>query len=179
MINLISPLRKEEIRFSKYNQKAIRYVQLLVLVVVVLGSIFGAALVYIDMKTKAVKAAVATDNATIAAAAPFMRNARDTSDRLLAVKAIGASQTRFSGLLEDLAKVLPQGVSIDSVTLTGDDTKPVRIAVTGASYNSLLALRNALAASARVSAVDLESISQDTGGYHGGVVIGFKKGQAK
>lgn len=179
MINLIPPTRKEEIRFARLNRTMLSYLRLVVMVVAVLGGILVACIFYVDQMNAHANADTAARKQEIAAQAVFQAKAKDISERLLAIKTIQASQTRFSVLLGDLAKVLPQGVSIDTITLTGDDTKPVRITVTGNSYNSILSFRDAVAGSPRISGVDLETISQDTAGYHAGVVLGFKKGQAK
>ena len=179
MINLIPPTVKEETRFAKLNRTMVGYLRLVVLLLAVLGGIFGATIFYLDQMTTHAAADAAARKKDIAAAAPFRAQAKDASDRLLAIKGIQASQTRFSVLLGDLAKVLPLGVSIDTITLTGDDSKPVRITITGNSYNAMLAFRDAAAASPRISGVDLETISQDTAGFHAGVVLGFNKGQAK
>lgn len=179
MINLISPVRKDELRFAKLNRVVLRYLRLIIVLLIVIGGILGGTLYYIGTLKTHVAADVATKKLEIAKNTPFMKQAQDVSDRLIAIKSIQASQTRFSLLLDDLAKVLPQGVAIDTITLTGDDSKPVRIAVTGNSYNSILAFRDAVVKSARISGVDLETIAQDTSGYHGGVVIGFNKGLAR
>jgi len=179
MINLLPSTRKEEIRFAKLNRIVLRYLRLVIILIVIIGGILGATLYYVGFMNARVAADVAAKKQEIAAGSPFMKQAKDASDRLIAIKTIQASQTRFSLLLDDLAKVLPQGVAIDTITLTGDDSKPVRVAVSGNTYNSMLAFRDAVAKSARISGVDLESISQDTGGFHAGVVIGFNKGQAR
>lgn len=179
MINLLPTTRKEDIRYAKLNRIVLRYLRLVILLGLVIGGILGATVFYVGVMKAQAATDVTNKQQEITANAPFMKQAKDASDRLLAIKGIQVSQTRFSLLLDDLAKVLPQGVAIDTITLTGDDTKPVRIAVNGNTYNSVLAFRDAVANSSRISGVDLESISQDPGGFHAGVVIGFKKGQAR
>ena len=179
MINLLPSDRKEEIRFAKLNRIVLRYLRLVMLLIVIIGGILGGTLYYLGFLNDHAAADIAAKKLEISAGATFMKQAKDVSDRLLAIKTIQVSQTRFSLLLDDLAKVLPQGVAIDTITLTGDDTKPVRVAVSGNTYNSMLVFRDAVAKSPRISGVDLESISQDTGGFHAGVVIGFNKGQAR
>ncbi len=179
MINLLPNTRKEDIRYAKLNRIVLSYLRLVILLGIVIGGILGATVFYVGAMKAQAAADVANKQREITSYAPFMTQAKDASDRLIAIKGIQVSQTRFSLLLGDLAKVLPQGVAIDTITLTGDDTKPVRIAVSGNTYNSVLAFRDAVANSPRISGVDLESISQDTGGFHAGVVIGFKKGQAR
>ena len=116
---------------------------------------------------------------TIAATAAFQKVAKDASDRLTAIAYIQTQQTRFSSLLADIAKVVPKGVSISSITLTGDASKPVRLAISGSSYDSILAFREAVVSSPRIAAADLENIAQASSGYTASVVIAFKPGQAK
>jgi len=179
MINLLPPVQKEQIRYAKLNQAALRYLRTLVTVLVALSAIFGASIFLLNQQADNLAKTVAAQQQDIAKSAPDMKLAKEAADRLTAVKAIQASQTRFSLLLSDLAKVLPKGVSIDSITLTGDDTKPVRITVTGNSYEAMLAFRNAVAGSPRISGVDLENITSTNTGFTSSVVIAFKKGQAK
>jgi Tfp pilus assembly protein PilN len=181
MINLIPPQQKEHIRFAKLNRIALTYVRVLVAVVVVLGLIFGTAIYWIGRQTAAVAADVATKKETIASLnKTFTPKAKDASDRLVAIKYVQATQTRFSSLVADIAKIVPQGVSIDAMTLTGNDKLPVRISVTATSYAQALAFRNALTTSPRISGADLESISSSNGvTYQTSVVVAFKPGLAK
>ena len=110
----------------------------------------------------------------------FAPKAKEASDRLAAVAYVFNSQTRFSALIEDLAKVVPQGVAIDTMTLTGDEKQPVRINFSATTYQAALAFRDALMTSPRVAAADLENITSTTSGsYTAAVIVGFNKGQAK
>ena len=181
MINLLPPTQKEQIRYSKLNRIALTYVRVLVSVVVVLGAIFVATIYWIGQRTSIVTADVATKTATIASLnAKFTPKAKDASDRLAAIAYVQATQTRFSAVVADIAKIVPQGVSIDGMTLTGDDKVPVRITVTASSYAGALAFRNALVTSPRIAGADLETISSSNGStYQTSVVVAFKPGQAK
>ena len=180
MINLLPPDLKEQIRFAKMNRVALRYVRVIVLVVVVFGGIFGAAFYQLSTQTSGVSADVANKQGTISALnSTFMPKAKDASDRLNAIKYVESSQTRFSAVISDIAKVIPKGVSIDAMTLTGDDTKPVSISVTAQSYGAALAFRNALITSPRIAGADLETIASNGTTYQTSVVVAFKPGQAK
>ncbi len=180
MINLLPPAQKEQIRFSKLNGMVLNYVRLLFLVIVVLGGIFGASIYWVGQATANVTQDVEQKTAIIAQLNKvFTPLAKDASDRLAAIKFVQASQTRFSALISDIAKVVPQGVSIDSITLTGDEKAPVRIAVSASSYSGALAFRNALITSPRIAGADVESIAANSGTYQTSIVIAFKPGQAK
>jgi Tfp pilus assembly protein PilN len=179
MINLLPPSIKEQLTYARWNHAALSYVRLTVLILVVLAGVFGTSIYFLQQQTNALAADVKTKKAEIANFAPKVADATAAAERLAAIKTIQDSQTRFSLLLDDLAKVLPQGVSIDSITLTGDDKNPVRITITGNSYNSILAFRDAFAQSPRLSGVDLDNINQADNKFSAGVVIGFKPGQAR
>jgi Tfp pilus assembly protein PilN len=180
MINLLPSSIKEQKRYAGYNRLVLRYLRLLAVVAVLLGGVFGASIYFLDQQAKVISADVAEKQRQIDAYAADVKQAKDVADRLTAIKSVQASQTKFSKLLTDLANTVPGGVSIDSITLTGDDKKPVRIAITGSTYESMLSFREALAGSARISGVDLENVNQTgAGSYQSSVVMGFKPGQAR
>ncbi len=180
MINLLPPDQKEQIRYAKLNRLALRYVWTLLVVAGVLGGIFvwsfnrlggETAQVAVDVKQKQ---GIITELNT-----SFMPKAKDASDRLNAIKYVQATQTKFSAVVADIAKVVPKGVTIDNMTLTGDDKAPVKLAVTAQSYSAALAFRNALITSPRIAGADLESINSAGSTFQTSVVVAFKPGQAK
>ncbi len=180
MISLLPPDQKEQIRYAKLNRLVLRYLRVLVVVAVLLGGVFAGAFYLLGMQTTQVASDVSTKQATITALnASFLPKAHDASARLNTIKYIQGTQTRFSAVVADIAKVLPQGVSIDSLTLTGNDRTPVQLAVTAQSYSAALAFRNALITSPRIAGADLESIASNGGTYQTSIVIAFKPGQAK
>jgi len=181
VINLLPPELKDQIRYAKLNRLAIQYVRVSVVVVAVLGVIFAVSLYQLGQQTKSVAADVSEKQAVIAALnKTFTPKAKDASDRLNAIKYVLATQTRFSAVIADIAKVVPQGVSIDTMTLTGNDKMPLRISVTSTSYAGALAFRNALITSPRIAGADLETISSNNGTTFGtSVVVAFKPGMAK
>jgi len=181
MINLMPPAMKEQIRFAKLNRVTLWYLRICVVVVVVLAGIFGATFYFLQQQTVAITTDVAGKQQTIADYnRTFAPQAKEASDRLNAIKFVQGTQTHFSAVIADIAKVVPQGVSIDSMTLTGDDKAPVKIAVTAQSYDAALAFRNALITSPRVAGADLETItSGGNGTYTTSVVVAFKPGKAK
>ena len=179
MINLMPPPVKEQLRYSKYNRAALHYLQLVVVVVAILAAIFMVAIIYLDRQVASIQTDLATKTQAIAAFAPDKAVAADAAARLNAIKLIQSSQTRFSQLLYDLAAVLPQGVSISGIALTGDATKPVIVSVSGHTYDQVLAFRDAVVTSPRIAGADLQNITQTTTGYQAGVVLAFKPGEAK
>ncbi len=181
MINLMPPDIKEQMRYAKLNRVAIHYVWGLVIVLIVLGGVFGGAFYLLNQQTQAANANAAGDHQQIAKLdETVLPEAKAASERLNAIKYVQGTQTRFSAVIADIAKVVPAGVSIDSMTLTGDDKTPVTIAVTADSYNDALAFRDALTTSPRIANADLETITSTSGsGYTANVVVAFKPGEAQ
>jgi Tfp pilus assembly protein PilN len=179
MINLLSPAVKEQFMFSRRNRTAIHYLRLTVVVLVTLVVVFISSLYVLDHLVAATTASMDAKEQTINGLSGSLTQAQDASRRLLAIKQVLDSRTKFSVLLDKLAKVLPAGVSLDGISLTGDSSKPVRLSVTGNTYNSILAFRDALAGSDFVTGVDLETINESGGFYKASAVIGFKLGQLK
>src|ERR1700683_335559 len=174
------PEMKAQMRYARLNRMALHYVWGLVLVLVVLGGVFGGAFYLLDQQTQAASAGAAGDQQQITKLdATVLPEAKAASERLNAIKYVQSTQTRFSNVIADIAKVVPQGVSIDSMTLTGDDKAPVTIAVTADSYDDALAFRNALTTSPRIADADLETITSSGSDYQANVVVAFQPGEAQ
>jgi Tfp pilus assembly protein PilN len=171
---------KEQIRFAKMNRLALRYLRVLGATALILAGIFVGAGYIILSQADVVAKDVASKQADInGKKKTLLPKAKDASERLNAIKYIQDTQTKFSLLIADLVKVLPQNVKIQSVALTGNDKAAVSIAVTSKSYDGVLALRNALVTSPRVSGADIVSISGKDDSWQGSVVISFNPGKAK
>jgi Tfp pilus assembly protein PilN len=179
VINLLPPTMKEEMRFSHYNRQALLYLQLVILVLVVLASIFTISILYLDRLTTSVNADLETKQTAIASFGLDLKVSQDAAGRLAAIKYIESTQTRFSQLLFDLAAVLPQGVSISGIALTGDSNKPVVVNVNAGTYDQILAFRQAIVTSPRIAGADLQTITTSASGFSANVVLGFKPGSAR
>jgi Tfp pilus assembly protein PilN len=182
VINLMPPDMKEQIRYAKMNRLVLKYVWVTIVVVGVLGGIFGGAYYLIQQQTNAVAADVASKEQDInAQSSALLPKAQDASQRLNAIKYVQDTQTRFSLLIADLVKVIPQGVKLDGISLTGNDQAPVTLQVSAEKYDDILALRNSLVVSPRISAADIVNITSPGSGapWGGTLAIGFKPGQSK
>jgi len=178
------PELKEQIRYAKMNRLAVAYARIAVLVVLVLGGIFAWALVQVQQQTKDKADAIAQKLQEVSALkSEVLPKAQDASDRINAIKYVQNTHTRFSLLIADIAKVMPDGVSLDSLTLTGDDQKPVQIQISSMTYDEALAFRNAIITSPRISAADIVNITSPGGHppykFDSSIVLGFKPGEAK
>jgi Tfp pilus assembly protein PilN len=180
VINLLPPDFKQEMVYAKRNAILVRYIGLLVVVWIVVGAGFYGSHIYLNQKLSEAADSIDAKAKTAAGFKEIEANAKTLNSRVAAIKAIQDSQPKFSAVLADLAKTVPKDAAITQLTLTGDDTKPVKISAVATSYATAVSFRDALAASPRISGADIDSISGNiTGGFSVSITIGFKPGQAK
>lgn len=181
MINLVPPAFKSELAYSRRNALLIRYLKLLILLILVLAAMLYGGRWYLSQQTQVVEDRVAQKQASIAAYKDVEAKGVALNKRLTSIAAIQKSQAKFSVLLSDLAQNMPQGTSISTITLTGDDKKPVRLTVRAIDYKTALAFRDSIIKSKRISAADIEDIKKnpESNVYNVTVTFSFNPGQAR
>ncbi len=179
MINLLPTQLKDQTGFAKRNQILIKYVWLAGIVLLIVSASFTGADIYLNHRIDQATTDLSQKETQINSYKGLEEQAKQLNDRVAAIKEIQAGQPKFSLLLTDLAKAMPKGASLTALTLTGDDKKPVRINASADTYNTVVALRDALAASSRIAGVDLDSINSTTSGVTADLTISFKPGQAR
>jgi Tfp pilus assembly protein PilN len=183
VINLLPPDIKEQIRYSRRNRLLRNYLIMSVSVTAVLaGALLGGRL-YLNQQVSDAQSRIADKNLQIASYKKVEDDAKKINARLSAIQSIQKSQTKFSVLLDDLAQNLPQGSSISSLTLTGDEQKPVRMMVNAVDYGTATSVRDSITKSKRISAADIESIqgpdNQKTKYYQVTVSFAFNPGATR
>lgn len=181
MINLLPPAIKQELMYSRYNAVIIRYLKLVVAIFLILaGALFGGRW-YLNEQISATEASIKTKQDQIASYKELETKALKLNQRITSIQAIQKSQSKFSILLADLAQNMPQGTSISSISLTGDDKKPVRLTVKAVDYKTALGFRDSISKSKRISAADIDDIKKDSESnlYTLTMTFAFSPGQAK
>ncbi len=179
MINLLPTAVKSQVAYAKNNRLLLRYLRLTVVVLLMLAAIFVTSIIYINQQASQLANQTKDREKDIATLAPDIAKARAAAERLLAIKTIHDSQTKFSRVVSELTNLLPGGVTMDTISLTGDATKPLQLSIKSQSYNAVLAFREALAKSSIISGVDLENIQQNSAtDVSASLVVGFKPGFA-
>ena len=181
MINLLPPQLKEDIRFAKQNSWLIGYVKVLVLVAIVLAGIFVGTHIYLQKQLDDVNAQVAEKQATISKYSKVEKQAAAANERLEAIKKVSDQRTHFAELLDAISAVLPKGVVLTQLSLTGDVAHPVAIDYQADSYQTAVAVRDALLLSPKIQAADITGINKDPNKslFTGHIVIAFAPGATK
>ena len=183
MINLLPPEVKTATRYARYNALMMRYIGLaIVMLVVLVGAQLGSRY-YLNHRIKTTGDQITATKQQIAAYSTLQAQATALNARLTAIQTIQKNQTKFSGLLSDLAQYMPVGTAISSITLTGDASQPVQLSVTAVNYQTALSFRDSIARSPLISAADIESVSTTGTGsataYTVTVLFAFHPGDAK
>lgn len=183
MINLLPPTVKTAHRYARYNALMVRYIGLTIAVLVVLAGAQLGGRYYLNQRIKTTSDHIAATQRQIDSYHNLQTQAATLNTRLAAIQTIQKNQAQFSTLLSDLAKYMPVGTSISSITLTGDDKQPVRLSVNATDYKTALGFRDSIARSPRISAADIETVNAgvtgNTTSYHVTVVFAFNPGEAK
>lgn len=184
MINLLPPDIKQEIIYSKRNSVLLHYTVLVGAVMIILAGALMAARLYLNSQIDSVSLQIQEKEAQIAKYKDLESTAKTLNARIVSIQKIQKDQAKFSVLLDDLAKNIPQGTAITSLTLTGNDKAPVQIKVKAVDYKTATSVREGISKSARISAADIESIQgpegqNSDGTYTVTVSFAFNQGQAK
>lgn len=181
MINLLPPVYKQQIAFAKRNAVIMRYLRLVIETGFVIGVLVLVVSLKLNADTAQAEAILAPKDAAIRELEGMEKDARALSNKLNRIKTQRSSQSHFSALLADLAAVTPSGAFISAINLTGDQAKPVRISAVANSYETAVAIREAIVTSPRIAGADIETISPNSGGrdFSVTIVATFKPGQAR
>jgi Tfp pilus assembly protein PilN len=177
MINLLPAGVKAETGYAKRNRILLRYVWLLLALAAVLAVMFGGAQVFLNQQRDTYNQAIDAKKQQLAGYKQLETQAQTANDKLKTFKALVATQSRFSTLLQDIAAHTPKGVFINSISFTSAANQAVQITATANSYNSAAGLRDALVSSSRVKGAAIGSITTNPGGsYNVTLTVAFKPG---
>lgn len=183
MINLLPPDIKEQISYSRRSLILRNYILLAIAVGMLLSGTLWAGQYYLKNQIAAADTYLGDKQVQSNRFGKARKKTEALNARLTAIQAIQKKQAKFSVLLGDLAQSMPPGTAISSISLTGDDTKPVRLAVRASSYQAALAFRDSIVSSKRISAADIQDIkavqNKNVTTYNVTVTCAFNPGAAR
>lgn len=181
VINLLPPQIKEQLAYSRRNLQLRRYVLLLTAVAALLAMLIASVSWYSGQQVERLSQVLGDRQKQRSAYKDTEAKLQSLQSSVALIEKLFTEKTQFSEVLGDFAAVLPSGTYIDSISLTGDDKKPLKLLVTADSLTQAGLVRNALLESPRISGIDIQSINKDeaTNKYEVDLVIGFKEGQAR
>ncbi len=181
MINILPPELKAQINYSKRNSLLLKRLGWVWLVGILLAALVIGSLWYANRQIMNYEQTLAARRGQRADYQAIEVKVQSLQANLGLIEKLLNEKTHYSNLLGDLAAALPTGSYITHMSLTGDDKKPLELAVNVDSFNRAAEVRNGLIGSARIKSADIQSIAKnDEGsGFVVAIVAAFETGQAR
>lgn len=144
MINLLSDEHKKSLRAARTNIILRNYIFWLILVAIGIVTVFGWGY-WVQMKEQARYAEdMKKFTAQRAQYASTQQTVKAFSDNLATARAILNNEVLFSDLMTTIARTLPSGTSLQSLTVsTAEFNKPITLTILTSSYDNAIATKNA------------------------------------
>lgn len=129
MINLLPPALKETRRYGRKNISLFGYSLALLATALVTAGIMIAGIQFVGSDEPTLRAKFQTDQEEITLLEKDIQSIETIATRLETAKNIKAKSISFSELIPKIAAVLPDGVVLNALTLTGGATDPLKLDV--------------------------------------------------
>lgn len=136
MINLLPVDNKKQLRASLHNTILRGYIGLLVVFTIIYAGVFGFVYINIQQSQAIYKQNEIDSNKRVAAYADLKKDASELSSNLNQAKVVLSQRVDYSKVLFEIAKILPEGVSINAVRLESklfDGEKPLEVNLVNAN----------------------------------------------
>ena len=165
MINLLPPQEKNQLRAARTNRLLLRYNFLVLVAFVFLMGALVVVFAFLSSTQAAAEETIAYNRSKVSDYASVQLEADTFRQHLSSAKQILDTDVAYTKVILQIAKVLPSGVILDTLSL---DSKtfgsPTTLAAKVKDYPTALSLKNALQKSDVFSNVSIQSI---TGGGDG------------
>jgi hypothetical protein len=120
MINLLPDETKAQIKAARANSSLIRLVFFLIFAVIFLGTACGASYLFLDNARVSAKNIILSNQTKTNSYSSVLAQANSLMANFTIARNIMDQQVSYSKIISGLASVMPQGVILDSLTLTKD-----------------------------------------------------------
>ncbi|EDK72237.1 Fimbrial assembly family protein [candidate division TM7 genomosp. GTL1] len=159
MINLLSPADKRQLVAARHNVVLLRYNFIALFTIFVVGLIYVGAFFVTTRDRIAAQEQLNEDNTRTISYQNVRTEIQEFSKNLSTAKAILSNEVVYSTLITDIAKSLPNGTVLTSLTLTpGSFGKQMSLSAAAKNYTRALELKSSLEKSDLFSDVSIESI---------------------
>lgn len=159
MINLLPPETKQEIRFGQLNITAIQYAVLIILISLALVAVLFFGVTVVGGDERSLHQAIDEKQQILTELEPTVKEAESLEATINTISALLKREIQFSSLLQDIAGVIPEGASLTGLSLTGDETLPLRVDAVINDQSLAPVLRENLENSDLFEHADIQSIA--------------------
>lgn len=159
MINLLPPNRVLNMKIARSNTILRRYIELLIISMLVLAAAVAASYYFLDSRRNDVKSALQADSKTIAELKKTQDQAQGLSVTINTVAKLLSQNIKFSEVLTKIGSVMPSGASLTNVQFEADElNSPLIVTVDMVNEERGAVLRNNLANSDLFQDAKIKSI---------------------
>lgn len=159
MINLLPPEVKQEIRFGQLNITAIQYAVLIALISLALVAVLFFGVTVVSGDERSLRQAIDEKQQILTELEPTVAEAKQLEGTINTIAALLSREITFSQLLQDIAAVIPNGASLTGLSLTGDESLPLRIDALINDQTLAAVMRENLENSDLFEQADIQSVS--------------------
>lgn len=162
MINLLPDNTKRQLRAARTNSSLIKYIMFLILSVIFLASVSAGSYLILNNSKTAAEKNIASSQTKSGSYLSVLNQANAISQNILQAKGILDKQISYSDIIIGLAKTLPEGVIINTLSLS-DSTigTPITIKALGKTSDDSTLLKTNMQKSTQFSNYNLKSVSTD------------------
>jgi len=178
MINLLPAEVKKQIGFSRKNTRLRHYVIIALLTSVLLSATLMVGNLYTKRFSANVEQQLAIKQKEVANYTATEKKARTINSQLKKLLTVSERTTRYSAVLNDLAKSLPANTKISGFKFDGNPNNKLELIVTAADETTALSVQPTLEATDRFSFVDIQEFSKAEGHFQVSVALAFASAEA-
>lgn len=156
-VNLLPPDIKSEISQSKRNKEIRSLVWKVALVLLFVSAISVLTLLYFYSEKQSASGEFDEKTKAIKAFGNIEEKSKNLSDRINSVKMITAETNKWSGVIEELQKIIPSGIYLSSLRIDSTQNNRNQISGFAKSKNEVATLRDEMEKSSKFQYVDIES----------------------
>jgi Tfp pilus assembly protein PilN len=155
--NLLPPEIKQDIAQSKANSKAIKYVWLISLILVIVLLIAGGLWYSFNSSLGTTSAELQTKQEATKKYGTLEEKAKKLAERIATIKKIDNKTNHWSGVISEIQAVMPTGLYLNSVRIDSSPKIRAQISGTAKSKQEVATLRDSMEKSPLFEYVDIES----------------------
>lgn len=159
MINLLPTHIKEERMYGRRNRTMLTYSVSLIVTAGIIAAVMLISMQFVSSDETTLKSELASNEVEIAALQSNIQEVENVASRLQTAKKLSDSSVKFSNLIPQIASVLPQGVVLNALSLTGGKTDPLILDVDLKSADLAPTLGKNLIDSDLFEAADIASLT--------------------
>jgi len=159
MINLLSPQIKDERTYGRRNRALLGYAVILVITATATAAIMVASLRFLSTDESKLQSEIDDFTTEITVLESAVKPIESVAQRLDTAKKIDDLSVQFSSLIPEIGAVLPNGVVLNALSLSGGATAPLQLDVDLQSADLAPVLIRNLVESDLFEAADISSLS--------------------